>query len=71
LAVDGGELLGSCIGSIIPGVIGGGIGPEQAGCFGEEVSVLPPSYCTANPRITRLICSEKSLRNMKTRKVNN
>ena len=27
--------------------------------------------CTANPRITRLIRSEKSSRNTKTRKVNN
>jgi len=30
----------------------------------------PPAY-TANPRITRLIRSEKSSRNTKTRKVNN
>jgi len=37
LAVDGAELLGSCIACFIPEEIGGGVGPEQAGCFGKEI----------------------------------
>ena len=36
---------------------------------GEVCSASKP--CTANPRITRLMRSEKSSRNTKTRKVNN
>ena len=44
---------------------------QMTGTWSSTTTFIAVNISTANPRITRLIRSEKSSRNTKTRKVNN